>query len=136
MRNALIMIMFMIAAAPASAAGIDFSHVLVDETGNPAKDLFSQKKDDQECDRCPVLTLGLAAAHALMMQMPDERDLDPLQKWARGALAMRLHNDKEDSLLAEEIATIKKQIGKVYGPVIIMQAFPLLDPSEKPPVVK
>jgi hypothetical protein len=118
------------------AAEIDFSHVLMNEDGEPWRDPFAQKKDDPDCAKCPVLTLGMAAAHALVNQYPEEHDLDPLQKWARGNLAMELRRGKKETLSAEEIAVIKRLIGKVYGPDVIMQAYPILDPDEKPPTIK
>ena|SRR5271166_7006791 len=123
-------------AVPAGATEVDFGYVLTNEDGVPVKDIFAQKKDDTECDHCPPMTLGLAAAHALVMQLQDEHDLDPLQKWARGVLAMKVRDGRKVEISVEEAATIKRLIGKVFGSVVIMQAFPMLDPSEKPPPVK
>jgi hypothetical protein len=122
-----------------AAAPIDFGHPILDESGKPAKDPLSSSadsKNDPNCDKCELLTLGLAGAHALMAQLPDERDLDPMQKWARGSLAMKLKANQPLVLSAAEVNLLKTLMGKVYGSLVIMQAFPLLDPGVEPPAIK
>jgi hypothetical protein len=130
------LVISLLISSPALANQIDFGHVLLDENGKPAKDPAGQTADDPQCVKCPDFTLGIAAAHALVAQLPDERDLDPLQKWARGDMAMRLKQGKVHELSAEEVAVIKRLIGKIYGPWVVMQTYPLLDPGSKPPEVK
>ncbi len=130
------LLLVFVGLASAHAGEVNMGQVLLSEKGTPAPDPFEQTKEDQECAKCAPLTLGVAIAHALVAQQQDERDLDPLQKWARGVLAMKAREGQPMTLTAEETSVIKKLMGKLYGPVIVMQAFPLLDPSEKPPAVK
>jgi hypothetical protein len=126
-------------AGPARAAdgrSVDMTAVLHDESGRPARDVLARLPGDADCAHCPVLTLGRAAAHALFAAFPDERELPADQKWARAVLAARIENDTAARLDAEEIAVIKRLLGKAYGGVVLMQAYPLLDPNARPPAVK
>lgn len=118
------------------ARTIDMTTELHDEGGTPAKDVFNQGKDDPLCLHCPSLTLGHAISHALFATLPEERDLSAEQKWARGALAMRIKDDKAATLTADEVAVIKRLLGKLYGPIVVMQTYPILDPNAKAPEVK
>lgn len=121
---------------------VDMTAVLMDDAGRPARDTFAKepvpagKEDaDPKCDKCPVLRLGLAVSHALFAAFPDDKD-SPDQKWARAVLAQRVKEEKAAQLSAEEISVIKRQLGRAYGGIVLMQAFPLLDPNAKPPEVK
>ena len=126
------------AAAQETPHKIDMTVVLQNEAGKPATDEFDfiPTRDQPRCENCPPLTLGHAIAHALFVQFPDERDLLAEQKWARGTLAMRIKDAKDAALSAEEVAVVKRLLAKLYGPIVVMQAFPLLDPNAKPPTVK
>ena len=121
-------------------ATVDMTTVLLSDEGAPIKDAYERKtaeaQADPDCDKCPPLTLGHAAAHALFTSFRDEDTLSPEQRWARGALAERIKNEKAAELSSEEVSVIKRLIGKLYGPLIIMRAFPLLDPNAKPERVK
>ena len=123
-------------AKPAPPAGIDMTTVLHDENGKPGVDFFGRTlKPGETCPDCALLTLGRAAAHALMAQLAgDEKDFE--QKWARAVLAERIKDDPHASLTAAETATIEKRLGEVYGGLVLYQAFPLLDPNRQPPPVK
>ena len=123
------------AADAGEPAGIDMTTVLADENGHPAKDVLDQAKDDPDCAHCAVLTLGRACAHALFASFPDEQ-ITPDQKWARAVLAQRIRADKSAHLDADETAVIKQALGRAYGGIVLLQAYPLLDPNAKPPAVK
>jgi hypothetical protein len=114
---------------------VDMTAALHDEFGRDAKDMLEQAKDDPDCARCPPLTLGRACAHALFASFADEQAA-PDQKWARAVLAMRIRDDKAAHLDADEIAVIKRLVGKAYGGIVLMQIYPMLDPNAKPPAVK
>lgn len=133
---ALGLILLPLAAAAGGERTIDMTVALHDEFGRPAKDTLAAAKDDPDCARCPPLTLGRACAHALFAAYPDERELPADQKWARAVLAQRIENDKAARLDAEEIAAIKRLLGKAYGGVVLLQAYPLLDPNATPPAVE
>jgi len=114
---------------------IDMNFTLLEEDGKPV----------QDCDQAPAppappappncvpLTLGRAASHALLFgRYPGEEGLSGDVKWARGTLAERIRTDGKATLTAEEIGVVKRLIGKYYSPVIIAQAYPMLDPNAKP----
>ena len=123
-------------ALPSHAENVDMTQVLLAEGGEPAKDPFDLTKDDPQCEKCKPLTMGLAIAHALVAQLPEERDMDPLQKWARGDLAAKIMSGKPVALTAEDITVIKRLVGKLYGAVLIRQIYPALDPAATPPAIK
>ena len=80
---------------------------------------------------CSRLTLGAAALHALLTNYPDERDLPGEEKWRRGKLADKVSVGGNVDLSLDEMSKIKTLIGKMYGPTVIMRAWPLLDPTLK-----
>lgn len=75
-------------------------------------------------------SLRVMAAMALCGTYQDEQNLAGDEKFRRGMLAMKLENGGAEQLKAEEIAEIKKLIGKAYGPWEVAQAWRLLDPAE------
>lgn len=105
---------------------INFKAPLLDQYEKPLKDGLDGGSD---------LTLGRAAANALFAAYPDERDLPAEEKWARAELAMRLLRGDAVELTAEEVAKVKKLIGKCYSGLVIMRAYPLLDPAAMPPKI-
>jgi hypothetical protein len=133
---------FIVTAWAESGYIVDMTTVLMGEDGRPARDVFAkdpvakgQEDPDPRCEKCPALRLGVAVSHALFASFPEDHDT-PDQKWARAVLAQRVSEEKAAQLTAEEVAVIKRQLGKAYGGIVLMQAFPLLDPNSKPPEVK
>jgi hypothetical protein len=114
---------------------VDMTVALTDETDKPIKDTFGIQRVEELAD-APDLTLGRAIMHALFNTFPDERELSADEKWARADLAMRVKDDPNAVLTAEQVAKIKKLVGKLYGGLIIMRAFPMLDPNHPPPELK
>jgi hypothetical protein len=124
---------------------VDMTTVLHDEGGKPIKDPSENAATvpgpdgkptlvDPDCLKCPPLTLGAAVASALFM--PD-RDASGAELWTRGTLATRVRTEKAATLTATEVTLIEKLLAKRYpAPIIIMQAYPLLDPNSKPGEVK
>lgn len=79
-------------------------------------------------------TLKYFACEALQLTFQDERDLDPNKKCLRWLLATRIYaNPTKIDLTVEEIAEIKKLIGKAYGPLVVGQAFLILEGKDDPP---
>jgi hypothetical protein len=126
------------ATAPNSATvrTIDMTVVLHSPTGEPLKDAGQITPEDPRCDKCRPLTLGIAAANALFSGSASERNLAGDQKFARYLLAERIKNAKEATLTAEEITAIKRLVGEIYSPVVVGQAYPLLDPNATAPKVQ
>jgi hypothetical protein len=143
MRCLLAVIVLIAASAVAFADSgytVDMTTVLHDESGKPIKDPSENVATvpgglvDPDCSKCPPLTLGAAVASALFML---DRDASGADLWTRGALATRVRTEKAATLTAAEVTLIEKLLAKRYpAPIIIMQAFPLLDPNSKPGEVK
>jgi hypothetical protein len=144
MLRACLLIMFMMAVVPASLADtapnvIDMTTVLTSDEGQPIPDVADMAPDDPGCKKCRPLTLGLAAYHALQAVTATEQQNGkptPEEKWQRGALAVQVKTDPRAALSVEEIALIKARIGIIYGSMVILKAYPLLDPAAVPPKIK
>jgi hypothetical protein len=116
-------------AAPVPAFAIDFTTVLTDLDGaTPLKDVYPLNEPDQA--KHPDLTLGLAAAHALTFDGRDDQSSGD-EKRHRGDLAIRIVKAKDIKLEAEDVATIKKMMPKIWSPLVIARSWPLLDPAAK-----
>lgn len=102
--------------ASAHAAEVNFGTVLIDQDDKPIMDGDKQ------------LTLGRAAMVALMSPQPDEQTLPADEKLRKGKLALKVYANGVLDLSVEDIALVKKYIGKTYGSLVVVRAFPLLDP--------
>lgn len=107
---------------------IDFTKALHDLDGKPMRDEIAMAANGETHIG---LTLGRAAAHALSASFEDERNLPGEQKFERGLLACKVRDDVAAELKSEQVALIKKVIAKLYGPLVVYRAYPLLDPQEK-----
>lgn len=105
---------------------IDFNTKFKDLDGNEVKD--RQMGLDGKFTES-VATLGRVAANALLAMTDADKDMTGETKVKRYDLAMRIVKG-EASLKAEEIADIKAAIGKHYTPLIVGQAWKMLDPGE------
>ena len=75
------------------------------------------------------LTLRLVCTRALT-SMQNSQGLTGEQKFERAELARRIYNEETPSLSAPEVTMIKDVIGSYDGPLIVLQAFELLDPPD------
>ena len=131
-------------------AGIDMTTALTDENGLAAHDELAVLVDGKSClirkivdgilqsdnSACPPLTLGHAIYHTLLVRFQDEKDVSGEAYQARVELAKRVKDSSDAKLSSDEISLIKRLIAKVYSPIIIDQAFTLLDPNAKPGELK
>ena len=77
------------------------------------------------------LTLKTVSVEALLATFDDERSLSGEEKAKRYLLATRIYANPEDiDLTVEEIAKIKQLIGKGYGPLVVGQAWEILEGRE------
>jgi hypothetical protein len=68
------------------------------------------------------------AVEAILAVYQDEHNLPGADKAKRFVLATRIYANPADiDLTVEEVADVKKLIGKAYGPLIVGQAFAMLD---------
>lgn len=113
------------AASADSPPAIDFSQPILDENGKTAQ---IDPKDEKQ----GVITLKFVAIHALTGLYDDEKGLASEKKFQRGLLAQKISEAKGPlTLTAENITEIKLVVGKAFGPWVIAQAWPMLDPAEK-----
>lgn len=78
------------------------------------------------------LTLRSVLCNALMGQYEDEKALNGEEKVLRWKLAQKVHSEDEPDLTVEDVALVKKLVGKAYGPVVVGPALTLLDPVSVP----
>ena len=75
-----------------------------------------------------VATLKFFACEVLQMSFQDEQNLPAQDKCKRWLLATRIYaNPEKIDLEAEDIAELKKLIGKAYGPLVVAQALAMLE---------
>lgn len=107
---------------------IDFSTILLDLSGEPIKDnIAMQINGGLDLD----LTLGRAASHALCASYPDENNLGGDEKFRRGLLACKVYPGGQHELSPEDVTLLKKLVAKAYSPIVVIKAWPLLDPTLK-----
>jgi hypothetical protein len=75
----------------------------------------------------PANTLGSVCVSALMGVYPDEQNLSGDDKFKRYQLAERLHAGGEQDVSAEDIALLKKLIGKNWSPAVLGPAYEALE---------
>lgn len=113
-------------ASPAFA--IDFTVELKQIDGTPFK--------DEKGTEIKGNTLGKICENALLATYSDERDttgkelITPEEKYRRWQIAGKVHG-KDVNLPAEDLALLKKLVGKGYPPLVVGQAWTLLDPGVK-----
>lgn len=117
-----------IAAFTAPAMALDFSKPLMDADGKPI--CVVQVAEGATCPDGSAATLGRVVRAALYAQFPDEQNLSLDDKLKRGDLAQAITGAGDIKLKAEDIALIKKVVGKAYGPLIVWAAVRELDPPK------
>lgn len=115
-------------AFSASAAAADFSKIFLDADGKPI--CTRELKPEQACPDDGFFTLRLAARNALNGVYQDEQNLSGDEKYKRGEIAQSIVATGEVKLKVEDIALIKRLIGKAYPPPIVFQAWRELDPPK------
>ena len=73
------------------------------------------------------LTLKQVACNALNLMFQDEQNLSGEEKAMRGLLAMRIYANPDLDLTIDDVALIKKLIGKGYVPLIVAQVWDILE---------
>ena len=74
-----------------------------------------------------ALTLARAAAEALCHPGARGDTATGEEKFKRGLLAMKVGAGGTHDLTVDELASIKKLVGEAYGPLIVAQAWPMLE---------
>ena len=81
-----------------------------------------------------ALTLASVAVSALMGTYQDEQGITGEEKFKRYQIAQRLSSAGTQEVTAEEVALIKRLIGKAYTPMVVGPAYIALerDPDVAP----
>jgi hypothetical protein len=118
---------------PVGAQAMDLDKTFVGEDGVT---LIPDELDPRGNLKCgdiighPCLTLRAAIFHALVRPYSDEPNVSGDEKYWRGDLASKVQKARRELVLSpKEVITAKTVIGKLYTPLIIHQAYQLLDPS-------
>jgi hypothetical protein len=110
---------------------IDVTQQLTELDGTP---MVTGKQVCQMCGQ-PVgktepMTVRVAAVRALSVTFRDEQGLTGEDRVARFHLALKITDDDEPNLTVEEIALVKKLVGKMGGNVVAGRMWAILDPQE------
>ena len=73
------------------------------------------------------LTVRVTAVKSLTAIFRDEQELPGEEKVKRFHLALKVTDEDEPDLKAEDIVLIKKMVGKMYGPVVVGRMWAILD---------
>lgn len=115
--------------APDSAQRtIDMTTVIVDIAGKPVIDTTRATPDDPNCTKCGPLTLGTVVAASLLAERKEETNLSTVDKAKRGALAVKVMDNKAAVLTSAQIAEILKLMS-IWSTLVVTRAVPLLDPN-------
>lgn len=107
---------------------IDITQQLKDLDGTP------MTTGKQMCPACgqvvgedEPLTVRVVAVKSLTAIFRDEQGVAGDEKFKRYRLALRLTDEDEPDLKAEDVVLIKKVVGKMYGPVVVGRMWAILD---------
>ncbi len=130
---AMILAATIISAHAADTRKIDFSQVILDQDDKPIvvlecvdpTDLVAMADGRKDCrnTRPVTYTLGIIAQRALNLP---EQGLDATTAQTRGQLALGVYKSTGAQLISEDVSLIKKQIAKMYAPIIVARAAELL----------
>ena len=86
-----------------------------------------------DAEKGKSLTLADVAENALLSDYRDEQNLDGVEKLKRWTLAKKIEDTKSSvTLNADEIALIKKLVGKAYNPLVYGEMVQAIDPASLP----
>jgi len=107
---------------------IDVTEQLEELDGTP---MVTSKQVCQMCGsvvgEVMPMTVRLTVTRALTAMFKDEQNLAGEDKITRWHLALKITDEDDPDLKAEDIVLIKKLVGKMFGPVIIGRMWAILD---------
>ena len=74
-------------------------------------------------------TLRAVCVNVLLGQAADERGITGEEKFKRYELARKIYNEDKPELSVEDLALLKKLIGAGYAPLVVGQAWQMIDPK-------
>jgi len=75
-------------------------------------------------------TLKDVCLSALMANFDDEKNLTGKDKIERYAIACKIRTGGECDLVVEDITLLKNLVGKLFGVLVVGQAYPMLEGKE------
>lgn len=75
-------------------------------------------------------SLGTVAITALVTLTKKDESVDAKTKYEWGVLADKIYGGKKLDLKSNEIVLLKERIGQLFGPLVIRQAWDLLEGGE------
>lgn len=109
----------------------NFKTTLIDYDGKPLPQVMVGP-DGRVVPSGNELTLRTVAVNALSAEHADERGLSGEDKVKRAALALRIHQQDDVELTAEEIALLKRLVARISPPLVVLRAWAILDPASIP----
>ena len=109
---------------------IDVTQNLKQLDGSPLTQATARCPECGQTTESRILILRRVVVDALMAQRQDQ-ELSGGQKVRRYAIATQIHNEDAPDLKVEDVALIKKLVGEVYGPLVVGQAWAMLDPIDE-----
>lgn len=90
---------------------------------------FSQQLKNLDKSDIPDLTLKKVAVDALHTVLPGDESLAPAKKYERGKLAKKIYevNGEPLDVSVEELTELKTLIARAYGPLVVVQAFDMIE---------
>ena len=96
------------------------------DTGYVFRDL-----DDKEIKVAGKPQTFAVVACGALLSLPENSNPSGDEKITRYALAMKIHNSNPVELNLDELTLLKDTIGKMYLPLIVGQAWEILEPKGK-----
>ena len=103
--------------------------VLLDLKGKPIQTPISNT--DPQNPQLEDFTLGAAIIGAMMMQIEEDRSADGKSKLSLYRIAQAVSVGGEVEFSTEELAEIKKRVGKGYTPLVVGAIYDMIDPPKK-----
>lgn len=96
---------------------VDVTQIIRDLSGQP----LAGKPEDA--------TLRKVCLEVLMNTLRGDESMSGAGKAQLYALGMRIHSEDHPDLSAEDLSLVKDRIGRAYAPLVVGQAYALLDPQ-------
>lgn len=97
---------------------INFDTKLVNFEGEILKDGVGDKQKEA--------TLGVVCVNALMLPSPDKNE-DGNTKLKKYELALKIYKGGEVNIDTEDVALIKKDVSRAFGPMVVGQVYKILE---------
>lgn len=76
-----------------------------------------------------AITLGVIACRSLMATFNDEQSLGAEVKVKRFKMALDITRGDDQDIPVEDVAELKRLIGKAYGPLIVGRCYEIIEPG-------